>query len=437
MSDFLTHRGAMWHFVRRVPAEFAALDRRCIIRHSTRIRITDDRTGRRAARVAQKLNEALELQWKSLAADRSGSNASRYDEARRRARELGYDYIANDQLIALPIERLLERLEALVAKGLVQDAGARTALLGTEKPAAFPLSRLFDEYEAATKDETRDFSPDQLRIWRNGRMRAVAQFVKLVGDKPVTETTESDGIDYTEWWRERILEEDIAVKSANKDIGQLSRMLKDMSIRRRLNLPDIFKGLRLRGEVEKSRQPFDPAFIQERFLQGDELASLNDDARLVLYVMMETGLRPSEVVNLREGTIFLDAAIPHLKVTADGRRLKTEDSAREVPLVGVALAALRERPHGFPKYRDKATVLSATVNKYLTENGLRPTRDHTVYSLRHSFKDRLVAIEAPDSLIDNLMGHKTYKPKYGRGPSLELKLKFLERIAFQPPAGLL
>lgn len=264
-------------------------------------------------------------------------------------------------------------------------------------------------------------------------MRAVAQFVTLIGDKPVTEVVESDGIDYADWWRERVLEEDIAVKSANKDIGQLSRMLKEMSIRRRLNLPDIFKGLRLRGEVDRSRQPFDPAFIQERFLKGDGLSGLNEDARLVLFVMMETGLRPSEIVNLRDGTIVLDGTIPHVKVVADGRRLKTQDSAREIPLVGVALAAMQRRPHGFPKYRDRATVLSATVNKYLSENGLRPTSDHTVYSLRHSFKDRLVAIETPDSLIDSVMGHKTYKPKYGRGPSLELKRKFLEQIAFEVP----
>lgn len=157
MSDFLTRRGSVWHFVRRVPSEFTPLDPRGIIRHSTRIRIEDDRTGRRAARVAQKLNEALELHWKSLASNRSSSNPSRYDEARRRARELGYDYIPSDQLIGLPIERVLERLEALVAKGLAQDPGARIALLGTERPGGFPLSRLFEEYEAATKDETRDF----------------------------------------------------------------------------------------------------------------------------------------------------------------------------------------------------------------------------------------------------------------------------------------
>lgn len=153
-----------------------------------------------------------------------------------------------------------------------------------------------------------------------------------------------------------------------------------MSVRRRLNLPDIFKGLRLRGEIEKSRQPYDPAFIQGRFLSGNALAGLNEDARLVLYVMIETGLRLSEIVNLRDGTIFLDAVSPYVKVAADGRRLKTQDSARELPLVGVALAAMKLRPHGFAKYRDKATVLSATVNKYLTENDLRPTRGHSLFA---------------------------------------------------------
>jgi len=61
MSDFLTRRGRNWHFVRRVPAEFAQLDRRVIVQHSTRIKIADDRLGRRAARIAMTLNQELEL----------------------------------------------------------------------------------------------------------------------------------------------------------------------------------------------------------------------------------------------------------------------------------------------------------------------------------------------------------------------------------------
>ena len=39
MSDFLTRRNGTWHFVRRVPVEFAAFDRRGIIRHSTKVRV--------------------------------------------------------------------------------------------------------------------------------------------------------------------------------------------------------------------------------------------------------------------------------------------------------------------------------------------------------------------------------------------------------------
>lgn len=430
MPDLLTRRGSVWHFVRRVPVEFAALDPRGIIRQSTHVRIDEDRHGRRAARVAHKMNAELERHWKMLAAGLSPSDSQRYDDARRTARSLGYDYVPNEDLVLQPIARILERFEALLAKGLAADGSARTAVLGTEKRPSFLLSQLFEEYETATRDEVRDFSADQLRIWRNGRVRAMSRFIEVVGDKPVNEITEADGIDYVEWWRERIMDDNVAAKTANKDIGQLSRMLKEMSVRRRLNLPDIFKGLRLRGEIERSRQPYEPAFVRSRFLTGDALAGLNEDARLVLMVMIETGLRPSEVVNLREATIRLNAKIPHVVIAADGRRLKTGDSAREMPLVGVALEAMKLRPKGFPRYRDKTSQLSGAVNKYLAENGLRPTKDHTVYSLRHSFKDRLVAVEAPDSLIDAMMGHKTYKPKYGRGPSLELKLKYLEKIAF-------
>jgi integrase len=77
---------------------------------------------------------------------------------------------------------------------------------------------------------------------------------------------------------------------------------------------------------------------------------------------------------------------------------------------------MKLKPQGFARYRDRSSSMSGTLNKYLKENGLRPTSEHTVYSLRHSFKDRLIAAEAPDSLIDSLMGHRTGKPKYGKGP---------------------
>lgn len=436
MPDFLTRRHGTWQFVRRVPIEFAPFDRRGVIKHSTRIKIATDRAGRRAARVAEQLNQQLEIFWKGLSDGRPQSDVNSYESARRRARALGFEYIENDQLLSQPLEARLERLEALVANRLVDDLGARKAVLGTEKRPAIRLSGLYAEYAGLTKDEVRDSSPDQLRIWKNGRTRAAERFVSVVGDKLLTEISGDDGIDYCEWWRDRVRENDIEAKTANKDIGQLSRMLKEVSIRRRLNIPDIFQGLRLKGEVERSRVPYETIFIQQKLFAKNALKGLNEDARLVLYIVADTGMRPSEVVNLQENAIFLNAPVPYVKILPDGRRLKTVDSEREIPLVGAALAAMKKRPKGFPRYRDKASNLSATLNKYLTENGLRPTKDHTVYSLRHSFKDRLIAIEAPDSLIDSLMGHKTYKPKYGKGPPLELKAKYLQRIALKPPGSL-
>ena len=51
-----------------------------------------------------------------------------------------------------------------------------------------------------------------------------------------------------------------------------------------------------------------------------------------------------------------------MAILPEGRWLKTDDSEREIPLVGVALAAMRLRPEGFPQYRDKSSTLSATLN---------------------------------------------------------------------------
>ena len=436
MPDFLTRRDGTWHFVRRVPQEFARYDARGIVRHSTKVKVRDDRTGRRATRVAEKLNSELEAFWMASVQGPAKEQAARYDAARHFARTLGFEYVESDRLVQFPIEQLLERLETLVSKRVADKPVARMAVLGTEKRPIPMLSKLFEEFEGLVADEIRDFSPAQLRMWRNGRIRSAAQFVERVGDKPVTEVTEDDGLDYVEWWRGRIVKGDALAKTANRDIGQLSRMLKDVSVRRRLSIPDIFKGLRLRGETEKARVPYESDYIQNKLLAAGALDGLNEDARHVIYVVADTGLRPSEVVNLTESAIYLDAAIPHVKILPEGRRLKTEDSMREIPLVGVALAAMQLHPQGFPRYRDKSSGLSGTLNKFLSENGLRPTKDHSVYSLRHSFKDRLIGAEAPDSLIDSLMGHKTYKPKYGKGPSLELKLKFLSAIAFTPPARL-
>jgi hypothetical protein len=218
MPDFLTRRNGTWHFARRVPTEFAHLDRRGVVRHSTKIRIASDRAAVRASHVAEKFNSSLEQHWRALADNDSRDGVESYNEARRRARQLGFDYIENAQLVAAPAAERLERLETLVAKDLVNDGGAREAVLGLKKKPVFKVSKIFEEYEAETKDQVLDLSPDQLRIWRSARKRVVKSFAGVVGDKLITELTVDDAIDFRNFWRDRVVQEAIAAKSANREI---------------------------------------------------------------------------------------------------------------------------------------------------------------------------------------------------------------------------
>lgn len=59
MPDFLTRRNNTWHFVRRVSTEFAHLDKRRVVKHSTRVKTANDGGSRRAARVADNLLLAI------------------------------------------------------------------------------------------------------------------------------------------------------------------------------------------------------------------------------------------------------------------------------------------------------------------------------------------------------------------------------------------
>lgn len=123
--------------------------------------------------------------------------------------------------------------------------------------------------------------------------------------------------------------------------------------------------------------------------------------------------------------------IPHLIVRSRlGRAIKNKNSKRMIPLVGVSLEVMREFPDGFPTYRDNDAGLSSTVNKYLRANGLMESDDHVVYSLRHSFEDRLLRAGVDDRVRRDLMGHSLNRERYGQGGGLAFKAEMLQRIAF-------
>lgn len=194
-----------------------------------------------------------------------------------------------------------------------------------------------------------------------------------------------------------------------------------------------FEGLSFSERKKRKRPPFPVSWITDKILKPGALAGLNDDARAILLILIETGARMGEIANLDAETIVLESAIPHINIAPrddpdDPREIKTTSSIRYVPLIGLALEAVRKHPNGFPRYRDKETVLSNTLNKYFRENGLFPTNKHTIYSLRHAFEDRMKNAGLDHELRRILMGHTIDRPDYGEGGSMEWRIKELKKL---------
>lgn len=430
MAERLTKRNGVWHFVRRVPAEFSALDPRGIVKLSTKIKVASDRAGVRAGRVADRLNLDLEASWRARAGADSLQASIDVDEARKRARALGLEYRPIESAVAEPAADVIRRLDELAKGDRRHDAATAAAVLGGVPLPVIKVSGLFAEYRIAKKTTIAKFSPNQLRKWESAKKRAVEILIEVVGDKAIPDLTRDDALKYSDRWEERVLEDGLQVGTANKNITHITGMLRTVSKRHRLRLDPVFAGTRLEGRVSRSRKPFDARFIVNVILAPGALDGMNDEERAAVHVMINTGARPSEIINLQPHRILLlDVEIPHIQVRDDDRVLKTGWSYRDIPLTGIALDAMRAFPNGFPRYYDKGDAFSAAVNKYFKENGMKPSDLHTAYSLRHGFKDRLREVETPEELKDELMGHNTGKPKYGDGHGLRLKLKYIQLVA--------
>jgi hypothetical protein len=112
MPDYLTNRKGYWQFTRRVPLAYAALDKRGIIKHSTKVPVSKDRRGIKAGKVADAMNRELMAYWIGLSEGKPQEAADRYNEAKRSAR-LRSDYVETAELPNRPTLKVLERLERL------------------------------------------------------------------------------------------------------------------------------------------------------------------------------------------------------------------------------------------------------------------------------------------------------------------------------------
>ncbi|GHB47536.1 integrase [Pseudovibrio japonicus] len=423
----------IYYFVRRVPKRYASVEPRSRIQISLKTKSPD---------VAEKksllVDERLVAYWETLLADKGESAQEHYDAALNFAAAHGFAYLSLDDVVAAPLGDLLDRVDVIPEREVrKKESAAIAGVFGTSKPAK-KLSKVYEEYIELTPDLRVGMSDDQIRKWKSPKLKAVSNFIAVVGDKDIRELSRDDGLELRQWWMDRILDEGKKPGTANKDFTHLSKVFSTWCDLKGESLNNPFLRLRLKDDsVQDERPPFSRNWIKTKLLAPNAFGATNEEAVLILKTLINTGLRPSEVIGAKLEHFKTTHNIPHISIEEyraerQMRKLKTKWSAREIPLVGVSLEAARRLVAlgGVKKYYLKSDQWSALINKALDERKLRETDHHTAYSLRHSFEDSLLEAGVDHRLRVELMGHSYERPKYGEGGSLQLKREQIEKIAF-------
>lgn len=420
----IVKRGSTFQLRRRVPQRYRAVEPRGVVWISLH---TDSETVARskADRAWGNLVEAWEARLAGDAEDAEARHAAAHELARIR----GFRYLDVGLVARLPVDELVARVEAIGARRTAPDTVEASALLGTAPAPSLTLERALELYWGLAREKTLGKSEDQIRRWKNPRLKAVRNFVEIVGNKSIEAITRDDMLDFRQHWLERIEAGEVTPNSANKDLIHLGDVLKTVNTMKRLGLTLPLGELSFREGETRTRPPFSPEWIRNKLLAPGALSGLNDEARGLLLGMVNTGYRPSEGAGLTAKTIRLDAAVPHIAIEPEGRQLKSAYARRVIPLTGVSLEAFKAFPDGFARYRESSAGLSATVNKYLKSNGLLETPAHSFYSLRHAFEDRMLAAGIDDRIRRDLFGHRLDRERYGKGASLDHVARLVREIA--------
>ena len=419
-------RGNQWYLRRRVPAEFQEIEARKEIWISLK---TDSR--KRACEKAPAVWDEQIASWTARLTGNDGDAAKHYEAVQNLAASKGVRYLPIDQVLQLPVDKLLDRIETIATRNQQPDPVEAAAVLGTKQAPMMTVTQALEQYWPLAKDMVLNKSADQIRRWENPVKKAFKNFVRVVGDKPINEISADDMLNFREYWLERIELGDVVASSANKDFTHFGKVLRTVNRMKRLGLDLPLSGWAFKEGAKDPRPPFSDEWMKTKILRPGALSGLDPEARAILLGMVNTGYRPSEAACAMPDQFCLDADIPHLSIQPrKGREIKNKNSIRRIPLLGVSLEAFRAFPDGFPSYRENNATLSSDVNNFLRDNGLMESEKHVMYSVRHNFEDRLLKAGVDNRVRADLMGHGLDRQRYGDGGGLAFKAKMLERIAF-------
>lgn len=428
MARYLHKRGDTFHFRLRVPQDLLDRYPQPIIRKSLK---TSD------AREAARLADAMFKQYRASFSAMRGNTALSPADTLRAAQALAdslppldhdADYFA-EKLRAFVARRGIDAETLAQNPEIVAEHDYLTAvdlkalqLLRAGSVLKPRLSAALDIYVSTHKNA--DSKKAMERVQRDW-----GQLQDIAGDIAIADL----GREHARAFVAQCLANGMRTTSARRSVSTICAVLnvaiRELDIRDALN-PFASVPIANEGKDAKTVKTPSPAEL------GEVLEAFQSDPSvpsLVMMIQMGTGARIAEVSGLATTDVVLTGEHPHLTIQAQPwRDLKTPTSKRDVPLVGVALAAAKSavaRTKGggalFPQYAKLTggTTASATVNKRLKPWGFGS------HGFRHGMKDLLREVGCPEPIQKEIQGHAGdgISAGYGKGYSLKVKHDWLSK----------
>ena len=173
-----------WCLRRRVPVQFQQVESRSEVWISLK---TDSR--RLACEKAPAVWNEQVAAWKARLSGHDDDAVKHFEAFQDLAAAKGVRYMPLDQVVQLPIDTLLDRIETIANRDQRSDPVEAAAVLGTKQPPALTVTQALETYWTLVKGKTFGKCEDQKRRWENPRKKAVGNFVSVVGDKPINNIT--------------------------------------------------------------------------------------------------------------------------------------------------------------------------------------------------------------------------------------------------------
>ena len=446
-NSYLERRGRVWWYNRRVPTRCAHLDTRKRIKESLGTTSVEQARYKRDL-----LAEADDHYWASLqiaeeagpATNREVSEAisRRYRMATVKALACGFTYKPIDHLATeASLEETLARLLAVHTQAgpaeIPRERDAEALLGGATKPT-IPVSEAFEVYLSEIAYNAQLYkSPNQRASWEKTKRTSIQYFIDFAGDIALEDITRELALKYQRHWAKQVKPKDekvspVAPNTANRHIGNIRSLygdyFKHVGEEER---PNPFRNMHFKAKARTEVPPYSSEWVRTKVLAPGATRKWRPELQLITLMLIETGCRPSEIINLRVEDFHIEEPVPYISIRArTDREVKTDTSERDIPLVGISLeAASRAAPRAFAHYYDKGELFSANMMKNFRNRGLLESPDHKIYSFRHAFEKRMQEANIDYGLRCLLMGHKTTRPVYGDGGSLAYRRDELLKIA--------